>query len=88
MHLLYLLVNLFHRHSFSIFISTVGTQLIGYDFSLFVLKCINVQVIYDRETGQSRGFGYVTMNTVQEAETAVRMYNGSVSVFCKLMGLV
>nr|XP_051210395.1 protein gar2-like isoform X7 [Lolium perenne] len=35
------------------------------------------KVIYDRETGQSRGFGYVTMNTVQEAETAVRMYNGS-----------
>ncbi|KAK1698658.1 hypothetical protein QYE76_015355 [Lolium multiflorum] len=35
------------------------------------------KVIYDRETGQSRGFAYVTMNTVQEAETAVRMYNGS-----------
>ncbi|KAM0891798.1 hypothetical protein ACQ4PT_026178 [Festuca glaucescens] len=35
------------------------------------------KVIYDRETGQSRGFGYVTMNSVEEAETAVRMYDGS-----------
>lgn len=35
------------------------------------------KVIYDRETGRSRGFGYVTMNTVQEAEKAVRIYHGS-----------
>ncbi|KAM3231379.1 hypothetical protein ACQJBY_061515 [Aegilops geniculata] len=35
------------------------------------------KVIYDRETGQSRGFGFVTMNTVQEAEKAVRIYHGS-----------
>ncbi|EMS63333.1 28 kDa ribonucleoprotein, chloroplastic [Triticum urartu] len=35
------------------------------------------KVIYDRETGQSRGFGFVTMSTVQEAEKAVRIYHGS-----------
>ncbi|KAF7050769.1 hypothetical protein CFC21_059091 [Triticum aestivum] len=35
------------------------------------------KVIYNRETGQSRGFGFVTMNTVQEAEKAVRIYHGS-----------
>ncbi|KAF7018990.1 hypothetical protein CFC21_032222 [Triticum aestivum] len=35
------------------------------------------KVIYDRETGQSRGFGFVTMNTVQEAEKAVTIYHGS-----------
>ncbi|CAM0953764.1 unnamed protein product [Alopecurus aequalis] len=35
------------------------------------------KVIYDRETGRSRGFGYVTMSTAQEAEAAVRIYHGS-----------
>ncbi|KAK1435745.1 hypothetical protein QVD17_01514 [Tagetes erecta] len=31
------------------------------------------EVIYNRETDQSRGFGFVTMSTVQEAEKAVEM---------------
>ncbi|OVA17627.1 RNA recognition motif domain [Macleaya cordata] len=33
------------------------------------------EVIYNRETDQSRGFGFVTMSTVEEAEKAVEMYN-------------
>ncbi|KAE8780439.1 28 kDa ribonucleoprotein, chloroplastic [Hordeum vulgare] len=33
------------------------------------------EVIYDDKTGQSRGFGYVTMITVEEAEKAVRTYH-------------
>ncbi|KAI4984059.1 hypothetical protein ZWY2020_040912, partial [Hordeum vulgare] len=32
-------------------------------------------VIYDNKTGQSRGFGYVTMITIEEAEKAVKMYH-------------
>nr|ABF60862.1 GRSF [Lilium longiflorum] len=31
------------------------------------------EVIYNRETDQSRGFGFVTMSTVEEAERAVEM---------------
>nr|XP_043606909.1 28 kDa ribonucleoprotein, chloroplastic-like [Erigeron canadensis] len=31
------------------------------------------EVIYNRETDQSRGFGFVTMSTVEEAEKAVEM---------------
>ncbi|CAI9777298.1 unnamed protein product [Fraxinus pennsylvanica] len=34
-----------------------------------------VEVIYNRETDQSRGFGFVTMSTVEEAEKAVEMFN-------------
>ncbi|RVW29397.1 31 kDa ribonucleoprotein, chloroplastic [Vitis vinifera] len=32
-------------------------------------------VIYNRETDQSRGFGFITMSTVEEAEKAVEMFN-------------
>ncbi|XP_059452107.1 28 kDa ribonucleoprotein, chloroplastic-like [Corylus avellana] len=34
------------------------------------------EVIYNRETDRSRGFGFVTMSTVEEAEKAVEMFNG------------
>ncbi|KZV57699.1 28 kDa ribonucleoprotein, chloroplastic-like [Dorcoceras hygrometricum] len=34
------------------------------------------EVIYNRQTDQSRGFGFVTMSTVEEAEKAVEMFNG------------
>lgn len=33
------------------------------------------EVIYNRETGQSRGFGFVTMSTVEEADKAIEMFN-------------
>ncbi|XP_020235774.1 28 kDa ribonucleoprotein, chloroplastic [Cajanus cajan] len=33
------------------------------------------EVIYNRETDQSRGFGFVTMSTVEEAENAVEKFN-------------
>lgn len=33
------------------------------------------EVIYNRDTDQSRGFGFVTMSTVEEAEKAVEILN-------------
>ncbi|KAI5665056.1 hypothetical protein M9H77_24379 [Catharanthus roseus] len=33
------------------------------------------EVIYNRDTDQSRGFGFVTMSTVEEAEQAVEKFN-------------
>ncbi|KAI7989498.1 hypothetical protein LOK49_LG13G00485 [Camellia lanceoleosa] len=33
------------------------------------------KVIYNRETDQSRGFGFVTMSTIEEAEKAVEMFH-------------
>ncbi|CAA0829735.1 RNA-binding protein CP29B- chloroplastic [Striga hermonthica] len=35
-----------------------------------------VEVIYDKATGKSRGFGFVTMSTVEEVETAVQQFHG------------
>ena len=38
-----------------------------------------MQVIYDRSTGRSRGFAFVTMSTVEEAEAALKKFDGFVS---------
>ncbi|CAD5171172.1 29 kDa ribonucleoprotein A, chloroplastic-like isoform X1 [Musa acuminata AAA Group] len=35
-----------------------------------------VEVIYDKQTGKSRGFGFVTMSTVEEVEAATQQFNG------------
>jgi RNA recognition motif-containing protein len=36
----------------------------------------SVQVIIDRDTGRSRGFGFVDMRNDQEADAAIRDING------------
>ncbi|KAK9126666.1 hypothetical protein Scep_015512 [Stephania cephalantha] len=35
-----------------------------------------VEVIYDKFTGKSRGYGFVTMSTVEEVEAAAQQFNG------------
>ncbi|KAI5008155.1 hypothetical protein ZWY2020_009203 [Hordeum vulgare] len=35
-----------------------------------------VEVVYDRMTGRSRGFGFVTMGSVEEVAAAVEQFNG------------
>ena len=37
----------------------------------------SVAVIKDRDTGNSKGFGFVEMNTQVEAEKAINMLNGA-----------
>ena len=36
----------------------------------------SAQVIMDRDTGRSKGFGFVEMSTDQEAQVAIRELNG------------
>ncbi|PON42095.1 Splicing factor-like protein [Parasponia andersonii] len=38
---------------------------------------VSVEVIYDKVTDRSRGFGFVTMGSVEEAKEAIRMFEGS-----------
>ncbi|KAJ6818730.1 29 kDa ribonucleoprotein A, chloroplastic-like [Iris pallida] len=35
-----------------------------------------VEVIYDKLTGRSRGFAFVTMSTAEEVEAVVQQFNG------------
>jgi hypothetical protein len=42
------------------------------------------QVIYDKTTGRSRGFGFVTMSTAEEVEAAAQQFNGYVSTSCSM----
>jgi RNA recognition motif-containing protein len=37
----------------------------------------DVHLVSDRETGQSRGFGFVTMGTAEAAQKAIREMNGA-----------
>lgn len=39
-------------------------------------EVISAKVITDRETGRPRGFGFVEMASREEAENAIRMFNG------------
>ena len=38
----------------------------------------SASVVMDRDTGQSRGFGFVEMATAEEASEAVKKFNGQV----------
>ncbi|KAF5177524.1 33 kDa ribonucleoprotein [Thalictrum thalictroides] len=40
-------------------------------------RVTSVEIVYDRVTDRSRGFAFVTMQTVDEAKDAIRMFSGA-----------
>jgi RNA recognition motif-containing protein len=43
-------------------------------------KVVDARVVYDRETGRSRGFGFVTMASQDELDDAIAALDGQVSL--------
>ncbi|XWS55829.1 hypothetical protein CRYUN_Cryun09bG0033800 [Craigia yunnanensis] len=39
-------------------------------------KVVEAKVVYDRESGRSRGFGFVTYNSSEEVDSAIKSLNG------------
>ena len=52
----------------------INSQELGDHFSK-AGEVLEAKVIVDRESGRSRGFGFVTFETSDEANEAVRMFN-------------
>lgn len=44
-------------------------------------KVMEAKVVYDRESGRSKGFGFVTYSCAEEASSAMECLNGAVSLF-------
>jgi RNA recognition motif-containing protein len=40
-------------------------------------EVVDVHIVTDRDSGQSRGFGFVTMGSAQEAANAIQQLNGT-----------
>lgn len=43
-------------------------------------KVVEARVVYDRESGRSRGFGFVTYNSAEEVNNAIESLDGVVSI--------
>lgn len=44
-------------------------------------KVLEAKVVYDRESGRSRGFGFVTYSSAREVDNAIESLNGAVRHF-------
>lgn len=44
-------------------------------------EVVDARVVFDRETGRSRGFGFVTMSTEAELNNAIAALDGQVTCF-------
>src|SRR5689334_10947657 len=54
-----------------------ATDQILHDTFSQVGKVESAKIIMDRESGRSKGFGFVEMSTEEEAQTAIEQFNGA-----------
>ena len=47
-------------------------------------KVMEARLVYDRESGRSRGFGFVTYSSAEEVNSAIEYLNGVVSILSLL----
>lgn len=78
-----LFIKLFYQRSYSmgkrLYVGNLPYSLVDNDLQqLFSASgtVVSAQVIMDRSKGQSKGFGFVEMNTDEEAQAAIAALNG------------
>jgi RNA recognition motif-containing protein len=62
-----------------LFVGSLAYTITDEDLKQLFAECGNVvsaKVIIDRDTNQSKGFGFVEMSTEEEAQTAIKQLHG------------
>ena len=65
--------------SMKLYVGNLAYQTTGEDLQQLFAQAGTVEsaaVIEDRETGRSRGFGFIEMSSTEEGQAAIRQFNG------------
>ena len=65
--------------SMKLYVGNLAYQTTGEDLQQLFAQAGTVQsasVIEDRETGRSRGFGFIEMSSTEEGQAAIQQFNG------------
>jgi RNA recognition motif-containing protein len=57
--------------------STLSVVVLVFTFGVFGIQVKKASVMYDPHTRESRGFGFVTMETAEEADAAITALNST-----------
>jgi nucleolin len=64
---------------------TVDDESLGAKFSDLHGKILDAKVTFDKESGRSRGFGFVTYSNAEEANEAIQNLDGVVRQFSEYL---